>query len=693
VLSLGSTSSDLDLEVSAPSPSTFIALRTADVLDVAETQRLQQQARDSVPVQKFVSVQIQRQAESDINSVFADAASLVVLERDTETVVIPSLPEPDEGEEPTEETAMLTGRVFLDIDGDGVFSPDMSGDRVDTPLAGVRVTVITAEEELTRQTDTQGTWTIEVPAGHAVVVYDFANGQVPNGWFHDSGEAAVLVECEGGQTCSVEDVGFVASLRPIAEVEARLTELHPNLPAGTISYLAVTASDDVVRGALREPLHLPTVQQVTLTTIRAEFGFRVEPDTLTETQLRVRSNPPPVYHVDTQLDVPGGLSVGEIVSAHLAANYLEDETATQLARETAAAAVEDQLVAVREGSTIVREGDNLTRFHIDAINQTALRAGTGGTPSLGLLAVIAMMVMVMGLYLSRFRQEIWSRPRMVALLGILLLVVAASVRLTVALAESTSWYILPAVAFGFITAILFDQRIALLMALAVGVVTAVGTYDLGLTVYAVLAAMAPIPFVSAVSSRGAFRNAVVLSSLTAAGVAAATSWFFHVGPNDQFLEVVGFAVAWAFGASVVASLVGLASLQFFESAFDITTTLSLLDLTDRNHDALQLLQEKAFGTFNHSLMVGTLADAASRAIGANPLLARAMAYYHDLGKTVNPTYFIENQFGMQNPHDLLEPKASAEILRAMSRRVSPWRVSSRSPQMSPRASLAITAMG
>ena len=150
----------------------------------------------------------------------------------------------------------------------------------------------------------------------------------------------------------------------------------------------------------------------------------------------------------------------------------------------------------------------------------------------------------------------------------------------------------------------------------------------------------------------------------AGGIAATTSWFFHVGPNDILLNTVGVSVAWAFGVSVVASLVGLAGLQFFESAFDITTTLSLLDLTDRNHEALQLLQEEAFGTFNHSLMVGTLADAAAREIGANPLLAMAMAYYHDLGKTENPTHFIENQMGIPNPHDQLDPQESAEIIRA-----------------------------
>ncbi|MEE9178900.1 MAG: HDIG domain-containing metalloprotein, partial [Acidimicrobiia bacterium] len=304
-----------------------------------------------------------------------------------------------------------------------------------------------------------------------------------------------------------------------------------------------------------------------------------------------------------------------------------------------------------------------TQLDIDAITATTTLVTTEQA-SMAMLAVIAVLVALLGLYLARFRLEFWARPRMVALFGILILLAGAAVRGTVVIQEATSWYVLPAVAFGFVTAILFDQRIVVLMALSVGVLTAVGTLDVGITVYAVLAALAPIPFVSSVSTRGAFRNAVVLSSLVAAGIAASTSWFFHVGPNDVLLQVVGVSVAWAFGVSVVASLVGLAALQFFESAFDITTTLSLLDLTDRNHKALQLLQEEAFGTFNHSLMVGTLADAAAREIGANPLLARAMAYYHDLGKTENPTYFIENQFGIPNPHDELDPRESAKIIRS-----------------------------
>jgi hypothetical protein len=91
--------------------------------------------------------------------------------------------------------------------------------------------------------------------------------------------------------------------------------------------------------------------------------------------------------------------------------------------------------------------------------------------------------------------------------------------------------------------------------------------------------------------------------------------------------------------------------------------MSLLDLLDRNHPALQLLEEKAPGTFNHSMLVGSIAGKAARSIDADPLLAQAAAWYHDLGKTENPLYFVENQLGY-NPHDELPPEESAEIIRS-----------------------------
>jgi putative nucleotidyltransferase with HDIG domain len=122
------------------------------------------------------------------------------------------------------------------------------------------------------------------------------------------------------------------------------------------------------------------------------------------------------------------------------------------------------------------------------------------------------------------------------------------------------------------------------------------------------------------------------------------------------------AALFAVLGGIVAGLVAQGLLSFLENLFRVTTTITLLDLTDRNHPALQLIEEQAPGTFNHSILVGTLAGKAARAIRADPLLAQAAAFYHDLGKTAQPQYFIENQFGVSNPHDELPPEQSAILI-------------------------------
>ena len=120
---------------------------------------------------------------------------------------------------------------------------------------------------------------------------------------------------------------------------------------------------------------------------------------------------------------------------------------------------------------------------------------------------------------------------------------------------------------------------------------------------------------------------------------------------------------FSFLSALVANLAAFSVTSYIESIFKLTSSFKLSELADRNHPALRHLEDKALGTFNHSLVVGTLADRAANKIGANSQLARAMAYYHDLGKTLNPTMFVENQIGATNPHDRLLPMESANIIK------------------------------
>jgi putative nucleotidyltransferase with HDIG domain len=672
ILVLGTGTETPELAVGDVAKITYVADRSDTVADVDATERAQQEARDAVERPFYTDTNVEQAVYDSVYDVFGGLRDLTLVDTSTApSFTSPSLPTTtteaatDEATTTTlgeAEIAVVSGRVFLDADANGSFDPEAESGRSDIGLANLPVTLTTDEGSLNVTTNADGEWSSEYAGGAVIAAVSVDDGNIPTGFVIGQVNPEQLLECTAGETCEAEPVGFQMSFLPIEEISGRIqAEDRLRLPEGDSNYLAGVVTEDLVRAAFGEAQLLPVIEAASVERVTTEFGRRIEPGQLQDAQQSVRQNPPQVLF-NSQIDTEAGAVAGEIVASRLQANYLVNMSEYERLQTEAAEAVAPVMVDIAEGETIVSTGQRLTNWHIAAIEATQEPTLDEQQP-LSLAAVVAVLVALVGVYLATFRPEFWARPRMVALLGIIVVLAAGAVRGTVALEEPFSWYVLPAVAFGFITAVLFDQRIAILMALAVGVLTAVGTLDIGVTVYAILAALAPIPFVSAVSTRGAFRNAVVLSSLVAGGVAVATSWFFHIGPNETFAQVVPISVAFAFGVSVFASLLGLAALQFFESAFDVTTTLGLLDLTDRNHEALQMLQEKAFGTFNHSLMVGTLADAAARAVGANALLARAMAYYHDLGKTEHPTYFIENQFGMTNPHDQLDPKESAGIIR------------------------------
>lgn len=698
VLSFGAPQEDpSDLQPGQVAERDYRVVEPGPVTNTAAFEQAQQAAREEVEPVTVPRDGVEEEVLDNIEGFFADLRDAVI--RPTATPTTTTEPEatttssssttsttapPDATgttvttTPPTTvpvESVEVSGLVFIDADGNGRFEPDPtpadpegeSPPIADVPLPMVGVVVESDGGGMSRvESQSDGTWTTTVPEGEISVAIDRTDPEFP-GFPDSTGTAEQTLQCGSGEACQSEAMGFAPELIPVDAVVAGLSTVVPD---ESVEILARVAREDVVRTAVGGEAHLAAVQQAAIGQAEDLFSRQIfetptdEGISLEEARIIAAQQPPLVFYDDGERDADAGAAAGQVVASLLRANWTIDEQATEAARAAAAQSVdESEYQQIYQPDQIIASaGEVLTQSDIDAILQTGGvldRAQRQG----GLLAVLTILSGVLALYLNRFRPEFWAKPRMVALLGILLVFASVAVRLTVFFEPEVGWYVMPAVAFGLMTTVLFDARIGVLMALAMAILTAAGTRDPGVTVYALMATMAPIAFVSSISSRRAFRNAAVYSAVTAAIIAAATSWLFHTGPQDVAAEVVGWSTAWAFGVSLVAALLGLALLQFFESAFDITTTLTLLDLTDRNHEALQLLQEKAFGTFNHSLMVGTLADAAARGIGANPLLARASAYYHDLGKTENPTFFIENQFGIANPHDELTPVESAEVIR------------------------------
>jgi len=179
--------------------------------------------------------------------------------------------------------------------------------------------------------------------------------------------------------------------------------------------------------------------------------------------------------------------------------------------------------------------------------------------------------------------------------------------------------------------------------------------------------------VVAATERVRRRVQLLRAGLYAGGVALLLALVFReidlsglLGPGwVEHLRLMGLGAAAALGSGLLMALLISGLLPVLEGAFSVTTDISWLELTDLNHRLLRRMQLEAPGTFHHSLVVAQLAEAAAEVIGANAVMCRVSAYFHDIGKLKKPSYFIENQGDMlENPHDNLTPTMSALVIIA-----------------------------
>ena len=449
--------------------------------------------------------------------------------------------------------------------------------------------------------------------------------------------------------------------RAIAD-QVDLVERDFSLYGSAITYFVSFYNRDLTAVAAGDEATFNSVESQVLDFIEAELVAGIRDSDLVTRQNRVRSDPAAVFVPGLRAEEQDNLdeAAALVVALALRVNESPDLVETAVARQQARDAVEVIYVEFFATATIVAQGEEISAVQLQALQEAGLLTAEDASSRFAVATLGGLAVLLAAFFLWRIAPGEWSEPKHFALLGILLVLAALSARLPELLIEEHPQlaYTLPAVMFGYIAAILYDPRTAVLMSVPMATFTAIATGDAALTVYAGAATVAPVAFVSSVSSRRQLRVAVALSAAVLAPLAGTIAWWF------TGVETARWAALFAFLGGLLWGLVAQGLLSFLESRFRVTTTLTLLDLTDRNHPALRLIEEQAPGTFNHSILVGTLAGKAARAIGADPLLAQAAAFYHDLGKTENPHYFIENQFGVSNPHDELPPEESADIIRA-----------------------------
>ena len=435
------------------------------------------------------------------------------------------------------------------------------------------------------------------------------------------------------------DAAFSTSKTPEA-LQAALGTVLPSLPSNARSILvALDASSWATVEAAAEQLLLTVeqAQEIRDATIAPTLVSEEMPAGLTESEQQL---------------------VAALVTPLVVANSTYSATLTQQARDQAAAGVATVTDTLKAGQVIVDQGHLISPADMVKIQYFGLDSSSTdwGKPA----AWIALGALVSALLLAwmwRFRPEYWQRGRTLVLVGFIFLLVA----LTEKLPAGRAWlpYLIPTAAAGMVLAVLLDAGIGTVMLALLAILAGmVNGSSLELATYVFLGGLAGILAIRKGERQHFFVQAafaVTLAEVAVIGV-------FSLLRQQDMTGMLQLSAAAA-GGAVVATVVTLGSFAILGNLFGILTGSQLLELANPSQPLLRRLLVETPGTYHHSLMVGNLAERAAESIGADPLLARVAAYYHDVGKLANPLVFIENQQGGDNVHDQLEPQDSAAILR------------------------------
>jgi putative nucleotidyltransferase with HDIG domain len=365
-----------------------------------------------------------------------------------------------------------------------------------------------------------------------------------------------------------------------------------------------------------------------------------------------------------------GSSVGDPLYIRLLATFFHptivpDRATTEVRREEARRSVSTAKYDVLAGEKIVganevvgREQNEKLRALHDAVDKN-YGGRDAGRRIIGAILFDFLLIALLGLTIIVCRPEVYSNFRWlltVALSATLVLVGGA----IVSLLRPVHPELVPVALAAVILSALFEQRISIIAAMVLATLVAGqsvfrGTNALFINLVGGAVAAATV---GEIRRRNQSYRWIVTIGGAYVATAAAIGLTLDL-PSREILTSAGFGVLNALACVLLAVLV----MPMIEGFTGIETDLTLLEWSDLNRPLMQRLSLEAPGTYAHTIAIANLAEAACRAIGANPLRARVGAYYHDIGKIEKPQYFVENQAKGRNPHDALQPGASAQIIR------------------------------
>lgn len=358
-------------------------------------------------------------------------------------------------------------------------------------------------------------------------------------------------------------------------------------------------------------------------------------------------------------------------------NVRLDEEATRERVQAALAEMDPVLIQVKSGKTIIRAGDEISERQLSqlaALKRLKSSSRLAGRMT-GIFLLVGFLLFILWQYFRLHEKEYEHKIQsnfylQVLVLTISLLVIRLFLPLAQAVADSLRidalqdpqhFYLFAPYSMGaMLIMLLAGANLAILFCLVFSIFIGLLSGSLSLSVYTLTASLAAVYVLDKYRQRMVLVRAGLIVGVVSAVTALALQ--LYTGMDSLQWTVVGLRSSAGLASGVFAVMSTSVFLPMLESWFGITTDIRLLELSNLNSAILRRLAVEAPGTYHHSIIVGTLAEAGAEAIAANSLLVRVSAYYHDIGKLKNPEYFVENQIYCANKHELLSPSMSSLVL-------------------------------
>ena len=363
------------------------------------------------------------------------------------------------------------------------------------------------------------------------------------------------------------------------------------------------------------------------------------------------------------------------ISSHLIEPNLTFNRNETEARKTAAFhGVKPVLFQIKKGEMLVREGERITEQHLVKLQalETARSESNVGLITVGLFFLILLVIYLVYAFSTKNIRKVSFSSRDLLFASLNLITVVVALKLFVFISESIEstffhissssyYYLFPVAAGAMLTRIVINSEVAIVYSVIASMFSAILLDNsLFFFIYA---------FIGSIVGANGVARCEQRSTLIKAGIHVGVAnvlliLFYEMFRGTFFGFEVLFNCGFGFIGGILSAVIVLGTTPIVEWIFAYTTDITLLELANLEQPILKDLVVQAPGTYHHSIIVGSLAEAAAKAINVNPLLARVSSYYHDIGKIKKPLYFSENQGGKKNPHDKLSPSMSSLIINA-----------------------------